>query len=110
MSDIKATVDAGVCGFVTEVTATSEDSQHVKFSVNSPCDKIQALAERLPEVDAYAEIGAGFDGQLHQAIRTSLSGCCSGCIVPVGIFKAMQIAASLALPRTASMEFEKTAG
>jgi len=33
------------------------------------------------------------------AVRATLSGCCAGCAVPVGIFKALQVAARVALPR-----------
>jgi hypothetical protein len=32
-------------------------------------------------------------------VRESLKGCCAGCAVPVGIFKSMQAAAGLALPK-----------
>ena len=109
MSNVIGRISAGVCGFVTEVQATSEDQQHVSFQVITTCENIKSLAETLQEVDAYAELGAGFDGQLHQALRASLRGCCSGCVVPAGIFKAMQIAAGVALPQTASMEFVKSA-
>jgi hypothetical protein len=104
---VRATINAGVCGFVTRVTATSEDQQHVRFEVESTCENIRALAASLPEVDAYAEVGAGFEGELWAAVRASLQGCCSGCVVPVGLFKTMQIAAGLALPKAAGMEFEK---
>ncbi len=107
MATVKGTVHAGVCGFVTEVTASSPDDQHVTFQVQSNCDNITAMAASLPEVDAYAELGAGFDGALHRVVRQSLRGCCSGCVVPAGLFKAMQVAAGTALPQTASMEFEK---
>lgn len=107
MSAVKATINAGVCGFVTEVTATSEDSQNVSFVVESPCEKIQALGVALPTVDAYAEIGAGFDGQVLSTVRTVLGGCCAGCVVPAGVFKAMQVAAKLALPAPAGIELER---
>ena len=33
MSTVKGTIDAGVCGFVTEVKASCEDSQHVSFEI-----------------------------------------------------------------------------
>lgn len=102
-----ATIDAGVCGFVTQVSATSPDKQSVTLALTSPCQNIQDFAALLDTVDAYAEIGAGFDGKVHQAARAALRGCCSGCVVPVGAFKAMQIAAALALPKEASMRFEK---
>ena len=32
-------------------------------------------------------------------VRANLHGCCAGCAVPVGLFKAMQVAAGLALPK-----------
>jgi len=56
-------------------------------------------------VDAYAEIQAGFAGQIHEAVKGALKGCCSGCVVPSGVFKAMQVAAGLALPADAGLRF-----
>lgn len=100
----KATINAGVCGFITVVTAQSDDMQNVSFEIESDCDNIRRLAEGFPTVDGYNEIGAGFDGVIHQAVRGTLKGCCSGCLVPCGIFKAMQVAAGLALPAPASVD------
>ena len=107
MGIVCATVHAGICGFVTRITATSDDEQCVRFDVASPCENIQGLAARLTEVDAYAELGAGFDGELHQAARASLKGCCSGCVVPAGLFKAMQVAAKVALPSDAWFHLDR---
>jgi hypothetical protein len=107
MRTVRATIDAGVCGFVTEVTARCDDDQHVSFDISTPCEKVQALADALPTVDAYDEIGSGFDGQVMTAVRACFQGCCSGCAVPVGVFKAMQVAAKLALPQDVTMSFEK---
>lgn len=104
---VTATVRAGVCGFTSVITATSDDMQNVSFAVETDCETIKKLAASLPVVDGYTEIGAGFDGGLHQAFRATFSGCCSGCAVPVGIFKAMQVAAGLALPSPVSIEIEK---
>lgn len=107
MSAAKGTINAGVCGFVTSVTAISGDSQHVTLQLESTCENITKLAARLPELDAYAELGAGFEGELWRAIRANLKGCCSGCVVPAGLFKAMQVAAGVALQQTASIELER---
>lgn len=103
MAEVHATIDAGICGFVTEVTATTDDEQNVRFEISSPCENIQRLATNLGDVDAYSEIGAGFDGVILQAARACLKGCCSGCVVPNGIFKAMQVAAQIALPKPSSI-------
>jgi hypothetical protein len=105
---IRTTVQAGICGFTTTIAATSDDMQNVTFEIESDCDNIRRLAEGFPMVDGYSEIGAGFDGAIHQAVRGTLKGCCSGCIVPCGIFKSMQAAAGLALVAPASIEIEKT--
>ncbi len=105
MSTATATINAGVCGFTTELTATCDDGQNVNLDVTSNCERIQALGEGLPTVvDAYAEIGAGFDGQVLSTVRTVLGGCCAGCIVPAGIFKTMQVAARLVLPAPDGIE------
>jgi hypothetical protein len=101
---MKATVqiEAGVCGFVTTAYVTSEDGQHVSFEVCSDCDKIRQVAAALSErgeIDAYQEISPTDRSILMQTVRSVLKGCCAGCAVPVGLFKAMQVAAGLALPR-----------
>ena len=100
-------VEAGVCGFVTEINASCEDSQNVQFDMKTDCEKIAALAKVIPVVDAYNEIQFGFEGELYKVIRQHLAGCCSGCAVPVGIFKSMQVAANLALPRDIHIAISK---
>jgi len=103
----KAIIDAGICGFRTVVSASSDDMQNVAFNIESDCEKIISLAEDFPIVDGYNEIGLGFDGIIHERVRAALRGCCSGCAVPCGIFKAMQVAAGLALPAPVSIELIK---
>ena len=41
-----------------------------------------------------------------KAVYSNLKGCCAGCAVPSGIFKSMQVAASLALPQSVSMDIK----
>jgi hypothetical protein len=95
-------VEGGICGFKTRVHAESEDSQNVSFTVASGCEKAaafgRALADKGP-VDGYAEIGAGADGVVLTTARETLRGCCAACAVPIGAFKAMQVAAGVALPK-----------
>jgi len=101
------TIKAGVCGFTTRISATSEDEQHVTICIETDCDKIRKLADSLPVLDAYSEIQAGHDGELMKTVRTHLNGCCAGCSVPSGIFKTMQVTAELALPQSVSIEIRK---
>ena len=103
----KTRVEAGICGFVTEIETSSEDMQHVSFKVETDCEKIKNLSKKLNKVDAYNEIKDGFDGELFKIIREELKGCCAGCAVPVGLFKSMQVAAMVALPKNISITITK---
>jgi len=106
----RAEVDAGICGFRTTLCATSEDDQHVDFEITTDCDKIAQVALRIKEhapVDAFEEIGAGREGVVMGSVRCVLTGCCAGCAVPVGIFKSMQVAAALALPKDILISISK---
>lgn len=104
-----AEIQAGVCGFVTHVSAESEDNQNVSFQIHSDCDKIEALTKKIYQnqpVDAFQEINPAGEGRVMAVVRETLKGCCAGCAVPAGIFKAMQVSAGLALPKDISIKFE----
>lgn len=105
-----AVIEAGACGFRTTVRAGSADGQHVSLEIASDCEKIRSLAAALDghgPLDAYAEIGARSPGVLMSTVRDHLLGCCQGCAVPAGMFKAMQVAAGLALPVDVTMRFSQ---
>lgn len=94
-------VDAGICGFQTRIEAESDDTQNVRFRFASGCEKAErfgaALVARGP-VDGYGELGAGSEGVILTTARETLKGCCAACAVPIAVFKAMQVAAGVALP------------
>ncbi len=96
-----ARIEAGVCGFQTTVTADSPDEQMVTLAIRTDCEKIAALAEALSDkqIDAYDEIARGSEGVILSAAREKLLGCCAACAVPVGIFKSVQVAGGVALPK-----------
>ena len=99
-------VDGGICGFQTRIHAESEDSQNVSFRIASGCEKARAYGEALiakGPVDAYAELGTGTDGVVLATARECLKGCCAACVVPVAAFKAMQVAAGVALPKDVTL-------
>jgi hypothetical protein len=100
-------IKAGVCGFVTKVHARSDDMQNVTLEIESTCEKIRGLAERLSTVDAYQEIGDGFESVVLKTARGHLAGCCAGCVVPNGIFKTVQVAGGVALPAPISIAIER---
>lgn len=98
----KVMMDAGICGFQTKIDAESDDLQNVTFTMASGCEKARAFGDALTAkgpVDAYTEIGAGVDGVVLTTSRECLKGCCAACAVPIGAFKAMQVAAGVALAK-----------
>lgn len=104
-------VDAGICGFQTRIHAESDDTQNVMFKIASGCEKARRFADTLiakGPVDGYVEIGAGSDGVLLTTARESFKGCCAACAVPVGAFKAMQVAAGVALPKDLTIGITQT--
>jgi hypothetical protein len=105
---VKTTIRAGVCGFRTTVLARSDDQQNVSLSIDSDCEKIRGVAEGLSApIDAYKEVGAGFDGEVYKVVLARLKGCCSGCVVPSGIFKSVQVAGGVALPAPVAIDIER---
>ena len=106
----KVEIDSGICGFCTTARVTSEDGQNVVFNLDSECEKILELGKVLQEkepVDAYQEISPGGPAVIMTSVKEILTGCCAGCAVPVGLFKAMQVAAGLALPKDITVKLAK---
>ncbi len=100
-------VDGGICGFQTRIHAESDDLQNVSFRIASSCEKAKKFGESLASkgpVDGYAEIGAGAEGTVLTTARESLKGCCAACAVTIGAFKALQVAAGVALPKDVTLK------
>ena len=103
-------IDAGVCGFRTQAAVYSEDDQNVTYEISSDCENILGLSQAIANIgsfDAYEEISPAGESRLLACCRETLKGCCSGCAVPAGLFKAMQIAAGLALPKDVRITLSK---
>ena len=103
-------IEAGVCGFHTAAKAASEDGMFVAFEIVSDCEKIRSLGDALASkglVNAYEEINPAGESVILATARECLKGCCAGCAVPTGLFKSMQVAAGLALPKDIAIKITK---
>ena len=102
----KAHINAGICGFGTTVETAANPGYKVSVGIDSECPAIQKLAENLTEVDAMGEIS--FRRGLPQTLQKGNEHCThTACPVPVGILKAIEVAAGLALPKDVSIKVEK---
>ena len=75
--------------------------------MESECDAIQRLGEELTAVDPWQEITFRGDGPL--TLRMGAKHCYHpACPVPVGIIKAIEVEAGLAVPKEATIRLSKT--
>jgi hypothetical protein len=101
----KAKIFAGVCGFNTTVTARTQEDM-VNLEIESDCPAIQKMAAELTQVNPYKEISS--KRTVPSTLQAGLKYCThAACPVPVGIIKAVEVEAGLALPRNVTIEVSK---
>jgi hypothetical protein len=101
----KTEINSGVCGHVTTVEAKME-GKVCKLTITSDCQAIQELARELPEVNPMMEISC--KRATPQTLQMGMKHCYhAACPVPVGIIKAVEVAARLALPKDAVIKVAK---
>jgi hypothetical protein len=98
-------INPGVCGFLTEVKATTEDGQTVRLEIKSSCEHVKRLAALLGgEVDGYAAcFGRCGGGSVYDAAREACRHV--ACPVPAGIVKCVEAECGFALPKDAEIKF-----
>lgn len=97
----EAQVDAGICGFRATIYAVCNDGKMVVFDVDTDCEKGRHLADMVKSqepIDAMLELDPYGEGAIMGAARSLLRGSCSSCVIPAGVFKAMEVATGVALP------------
>lgn len=99
-------VEAGICGFVTTITAEMDEEGMVAVAIASDCANCCSLAQENLVIDPTSLLrGKAKDNPVFAAVaRHPLHHACP---VPIGIIKAVEVAAGLALPRNATIKVEK---
>lgn len=105
--EVVAEIQAGVCGFKTVVRATSSDGSDVALELQSDCPKVQGMAASLHSLDALDEILRRPLVDTTPIRVASEHGLHVSCLVPAGILKAVEAAASLALPSRSEVLVKK---
>jgi hypothetical protein len=101
----KAEISSGICGNVTTVKA-SMDGKVCKLDITSSCKAIQQLAQELTEVNPLLEIS--LRRSTPQTLQMGMKHCFhAACPVPVGIIKAIEVEAKLALPKDVLIKISK---
>ena len=99
-------VDSGICGFVTTIHTSSEDAQNVTIDFESTCPYVMKAKGELTSVDAFQEL---FKKPAETSVYAILSKHLTHVTCPLysGFFKAIEVAAGLALPKDVSITIEK---
>jgi hypothetical protein len=101
----KAEIYPGNCGFSTTVEATM-DGEICKLSITSDCKAIRKLAQELTEVNPFEEIS--FRRNNPRILQMGAKYCThAACPVPVGMIKAVEVAANLALANDVTIKLSQ---
>lgn len=102
----RAEICSGICGFTTVVEARAQGLDPVSLTIVSDCEAIQRLAAELTEADPLQEVSFRDSGPLtHRLAACHLRH--AACPVPVGIIKAVEVAAGLALPADVAIKVSR---
>lgn len=102
----RAEINAGICGFKTVVHATTDGSL-VNLEIESDCKAIQKLAAELTQVEPFKEISTR--RSMPRSLEMGVKYCThAACPVPVGIIKAVEVEARLALPSDVTIKISKS--
>ena len=101
----RAEIFSGVCGFMT-VVESKMDGEVCRLHIQSECKAIQKLAKNLDKVDPLQEISAR--RRMPDTLTAGVQYCShAACPVPVGIIKAVEVEAGLALPKDIVIKISK---
>ncbi len=102
----KTIIEPGICGFTTTVEVTTAAKRNCSVNIKSECPHIQKLASALTEVDPFKEIS--FRGEGPTVLKLGAQHCSHpACPIPIGIIKAIEVEAGLALPRDVIIQINK---
>ncbi len=102
--DIRAEIKSGPCGFVSCIKASSNDGENVTLHIESDCSMVQKMVGTLHSLNAIEEVlrkSLIETTPAHLAAKYKLH---PTCLVPVGILRAVEAAAGLALPARCEIE------
>lgn len=107
MSAIRVEIDPGQCGFNATVDATFDPAAGVcHIALDTRCPNLREFAKSLTEVRPAEE--ACWD---KSAVHSLMRGTCqhTACPVPVGVIKAIQVAAGFKRPVDSHIRFVEKA-
>ncbi len=102
----RAEIFAGTCGYKTTVHAFKNGDEMVHLEISSECNAIRKMAAELSEVDPMQHFSS--KRSVPPVLQAGMKYCThAACPVPVGIIKAMEVAAGTNTPVDVSIKISK---
>ena len=97
-------VDAGSCGFKTQIEVSKADSKMVSISISSDCEAVEKWGEQLGSVNWCECLGEkAFSSQIFISATNCLKHLT--CPVYIGLLKAIEVEVGASLPADATIRF-----
>jgi len=100
----RVVINPGVCGFTTIVEIEKIDKKRLACRIESECKTVAGLNEILAEIDKWDVLKPRAESKLW--LKLSEHPLHLSCPVPVGIIKAVEAEAGLALARDVNIHFK----
>ena len=97
-------VKPGICGFTTTIEISKIDKKRLSCKIISECKTVAGLDEDLTEIDKWDVLKPRAESGIY--LKLSEHPLHLSCPVPVGIIKAIEVEAGLALARDVSIHFD----
>jgi hypothetical protein len=100
----RVTIDPGVCGMSAVIEVDMTGKLEFKIKITSACEKVSAACGQLSNIS----LGDALRPHIHSPVYKCASeySFCASCSVLVGILKALEVEAGVALPQPVSIKFD----
>jgi len=101
-------VDAGICGYSTEVEVIKISAQRVSVALTSDCEMVNQVVEQVRELDWRDALRERENSLLCKSVFRCIRH--AACPVPVAIIKAIEVEVAMALPKDVFIHFLRPPG
>jgi hypothetical protein len=101
---VRVDVDPGICGFICSIRAVKRGKGSVEISIQSDCDQIDKLADRLSVISIKELFLPLSQSPVFQTAEYSK--CHSSCPIPSSVIKTAEVALGLASPKDVTLRFD----
>ena len=100
----RVSIDPGICGFPTTVEIEKTGKRKFRVILTTECEKLGQLASQIETLNLADAFKQAKDSRLYSAVAD-----CQlhpACPMPIGIIKALEVEAGIALARDVEIHFD----